>query len=227
MLELILLEDEPIIAEELVEFLGDCGYQVTLASDIATFNQVFEANRHSLAVIDLGLPDGDGLELIQGLRQQGGALGIIAFTARAAVEQKVLGLRIGADHYLTKGCDLDEVAAVINTVVRRLGLQCEAQPWRLVLRSLELWAPNKRGLRLSNQDTLVLEQLMRGASSNVSRRQIVEALGEDWLSYDQRRLDTRIRRLRRKVEQATGLELPLKTLRNNGYCFCARVTVVD
>ncbi|MGZ0786057.1 response regulator transcription factor [Pseudomonas saponiphila] len=227
MLELILLEDEPVIAEELAEFLGDCGYRVTLVGDIAAFTRTFDAKRHSLAVIDLGLPDGDGLELILGLRQQGGTLGIVAFTARAAIEQKVLGLRIGADHYLTKGCDLDELAAVINALVRRLGLQGEAQPWRLATGPRELWAPNQRMLRLSNQDTLVLQALMNGAGSNVSRRQIVEALGEDWLGYDQRRLDTQMRRLRRKVEQATDLELPIKTLRNSGYCFYERVTIID
>lgn len=227
MLELILLEDEPMIAEELAEYLCDCGYRVTLVRDIAAFTKAFDAKRHSLALIDLGLPDGDGLDLIHGLRQQGSTLGIVAFTARAAIEQKVLGLRIGADHYLTKGCDLDELAAVINALVRRLGLQGETQPWRLATGPRELWAPNQRMLRLSNQDTLVLQPLMSSAGCNVSRRKIVEALGEDWLSYDQRRLDTQMRRLRRKVEQATGLELPLKTLRNNGYCFYERVTIID
>jgi len=227
MLELILLEDEPVIAQELVEFLDDCGYQVTHVADIASFNRTFDPQRHNLAVIDLGLPDGDGLELIHGLRNQGSPLGIVAFTARGSIEHKVVGLRIGADHYLSKGCDLDELAAVIDALVRRLGLQREVKPWRLATGPRELWAPNQRVLRLSNQDNLVLQQLMAGAGAHVSRRQIVEALGEDWLSYDPRRLDTQIRRLRRNVEQATGLELPLKTLRNSGYCFYERVIIID
>ncbi len=67
---------------------------------------------------------------------------------------------------------------------------------------------------------------MRRAGEIVSRREIVSALDEDYLTYDQRRLDTQIRRLRRKIEETTGLELPLKTLRNNGYCFYEQVQIV-
>lgn len=225
MLELILLEDEPVMAQELLEFLGDCGYQVTHVCDIAGFTRTFDPECHSLAVIDLNLPDGDGLDLIHDLRKKGGTLGIVAFTARGSAEHKVFGLRIGADHYLAKGCDLDELAAVIDALVRRLGLQFELKPWRLATGPRELWAPNQRALRLSNQDMLVLQRLMAGAGTNVSRRQIVEAIGEDWLKYDQRRLDTQMRRLRRNVKEASGIELPLKTLRNNGYCFYEQVII--
>lgn len=227
MLELILLEDEPVMALELGEFLRDCGYRVTLAIDLAGFDQAFDERRHHLAVLDLGLPDGDGLDLIQALRERGSTLGIVAFTARGATDHKVAGFRVGADHYLAKGCDLDELAAVLEALRRRLGLQREALPWRLEAGPRALHAPNQRVLRLSHQDMLVLKQLMGCAGENVSRRQIVEALGEDWLTYDQRRLDTQVRRLRRNVEQATGLELPLKTLRNNGYCFFERVQIID
>lgn len=227
MLELILLEDEPVMAQELGEFLRDCGYRVTLATDLAGFNLAFDERRHHLAVLDLGLPDGDGLELIQALRERGSTLGIVAFTARGTTDHKVSGFRVGADHYLAKGCDLEELAAVLEALRRRLGLQREASPWRLEAGPRELYAPNQRMLRLSHQDMRVLERLMASAGDNVSRRQVVEALGEDWLTYDQRRLDTQIRRLRRNVEQATGLELPLKTLRNNGYCFYERVQIVD
>lgn len=225
MLPLILLEDEPVMARELGEFLGDCGYAVTLVHDLASFTHAFEPRRHRLAVLDLNLPDGDGLDLIQSLRDQGCALGIVAFSARGSSGQKVQGLRTGADHYLAKGCDLDELAAVLAALVRRLDLQRPPAAWRLDTRPRELRAPNQQVVRLSHQDTLVLHSLMVQACATVSRRQIVDALGEDWLSYDLRRLDTQIRRLRRNVEQATGLELPLKTLRNNGYCFYEPVEI--
>lgn len=225
MIDLILLEDEPVLAEELGEFLGECGYRITITDTLAAFASAYDERRHQLAVIDLGLPDGDGLDLISQLRDTGSKLGIVAFTARGTTEHRVIGLRQGADHYLPKGCDLVELAAVLDALRRRLGLQREALPWRLDLAPRELRAPNQQGVRLSHQDALVLHCLMRNAGGTVSRRDIVKALDEDYLTYDQRRLDTQIRRLRRNVELATGVELPLKTLRNSGYCFYERVQI--
>ncbi|WP_240905346.1 helix-turn-helix domain-containing protein [Bordetella hinzii] len=74
-------------------------------------------------------------------------------------------------------------------------------------------------IALSQQDLQVLRCLMSHAGQNISRRQIIEALGADYLDYDQRRLDTQMRRLRRRVQEASGQQLPVKTLRNSGYCF--------
>lgn len=226
MIDLILLEDEPILARELSEFLGESGYRVTLANSLASFAEAFDEQRHHLAVIDLGLPDGDGLDLIQQLRERGSTLGIVAFTARGSTDHRVTGFRVGADHYLAKGCDLEELTAVLEALRRRLGLQRGGTRWELELASRQLRTPNQQRLRLSHQDMLVLQCLMQRAGDIVSRREIVRALDEDYMTYDQRRLDTQIRRLRRNVEQAAGLELPLKTLRNTGYCFYEKVRIV-
>ncbi|BCG23996.1 response regulator transcription factor [Pseudomonas tohonis] len=226
MIDLILLEDEPILARELSEFLGESGYRVTPANSLASFAEAFDEQRHHLAVIDLGLPDGDGLDLIQQLRERGSTLGIVAFTARGSTDHRVTGFRVGADHYLAKGCDLEELTAVLEALRRRLGLQRGGTRWELELASRQLRTPNQQRLRLSHQDMLVLQCLMQRAGDIVSRREIVRALDEDYMTYDQRRLDTQIRRLRRNVEQAAGLELPLKTLRNTGYCFYEKVRIV-
>jgi DNA-binding response OmpR family regulator len=78
---------------------------------------------------------------------------------------------------------------------------------------------------LSRQDLLVLQCLMRTAGESVSRRQIVQALGADYFDYDQRRLDTQMRRLRRKVQDESGQRLPVKTLRGSGYCFYAPAAI--
>ena len=115
---------------------------------------------------------------------------------------------------------------MLEALRRRLGLQRGGTRWELELASRQLRTPNQQRLRLSHQDMLVLQCLMQRAGDIVSRREIVRALDEDYMTYDQRRLDTQIRRLRRNVEQAAGLELPLKTLRNTGYCFYEKVRIV-
>ena len=228
MTDLILLEDEPILRQELGEFLEDCGYRTDKVASLAEFAASFDPQRHGLAIIDLGLPDGDGLHLIRQLRAGDHRLGIIVLTGRNTTLDKIAGLEGGADHYLDKGCDLDELAATLQSLKRRLELgdqPRQGSEWRLELGPRRLHVPGAPAVALSQQDLLVLESLMSNAGKGVSRQMIVSALDEDYLHYDQRRLDTQMRRLRRKIEEVTGQELPVKTLRNAGYCFYAKAQI--
>lgn len=222
--EVILLEDEPVLRQELGEFLDELGYAPTCVSSLQEFDQRFDPSRHRLAVIDVGLPDGCGLDLIQRLRGDGQKVGIVVFSARQTGADRILGLGMGADHYLGKGCDLDELAATLAALVRRLDLpQPGASPappsWLLEMGPRRLHIPGAQAMSLSQQDLTVLHCLMSQPGENISRRQIIEALGADYLDYDQRRLDTQMRRLRRRVEDLSGQTLPVKTLRSSGYCF--------
>lgn len=226
MLNLLLLEDEPVLRQELSEFLSHCGYHVEAVGSVAEFDACFNPGRHRLAVFDLGLPDGDGLDLIKRLRAADMQLGVVVFTARGSVAQKVRGLYEGADYYLSKTADLEELAASLSALVRRLG-PAQGQVWRLDVGPRQLLPPGHGPIALSHQDFVVLNALMQQAGVAVNRRHIVEALGEDFLSYDQRRLDTQIRRLRRKVSEATGYELSIKTVRNGGYTFYAPALIQD
>lgn len=227
MREVILLEDETVLREEIAEFLAGSGYAVSATASLGAFWQSYDPARHSIAVIDLGLPDGDGLTLIRSLREQGRQLGIVVLTARGATRDRVAGLGDGADYYLAKTADLDELAATLAALSRRLGEPDEAprETWVLELSPRRLLPPGCEPVMLSEQDWVVMQVLMRHAGEIASRHQIVEALGEDYLSYDQRRLDTQMRRLRRKVQEATGLNLPINTARNAGYRFHARALI--
>ncbi len=225
MIEVILLEDEPVLRAELGEFLEQTGYAPQCVASLAEWERHFDARRHRLAVIDIGLPDGSGLALIQRLRQDGQQLGIVVFSAHNTSADRIDGLATGADHYLGKGCDLDELEATLAALARRLGLQSSQARWRLELGPQRLQPPGVPPIALSHQDALVLQCLMRAEGRSVSRRQIVQALGGNVLDYDQRRLDTQMRRLRRKVQEESGQMLPVKTLRGSGYCFYAPAAV--
>ena len=214
-----------MLRAELGEFLEQTGYAPQCVASLAEWERHFDARRHRLAVIDIGLPDGSGLALIQRLRQDGQQLGIVVFSAHNTSADRIDGLATGADHYLGKGCDLDELEATLAALARRLGLQSSQARWRLELGPQRLQPPGVPPIALSHQDALVLQCLMRAEGRSVSRRQIVQALGGNVLDYDQRRLDTQMRRLRRKVQEESGQMLPVKTLRGSGYCFYAPAAV--
>jgi len=219
MAQIILLEDERILREDLTEFLAGCGHRVQAVGSIAEFDHEFVPGRHIIAILDLGLPDGDGMDIIAHLRRDNLRLGIIVLTARISTRDKVAGLQSGADHYLTKTADLDVLAAVVDSLARRLDLGGVSGDWMLDDVKRELIAPGLPPIELSAQDYTVLKVIFDGHGRSVSKKAIVAALGEDFLTYDLRRLDTQINRLRRKVQEATGTDLPLRTLRNEGYQF--------
>lgn len=226
MIDLIFLEDDPILGAELTEFLAEIGYRVTFVTTLAEFDAAFEPGLHRLAVIDVGLPDGSGFSLIQHLRESGESLGVVVFSARSTTLDKIEGLGIGADYYLPKGCDLAELSATLEALCRRLDLAPNEPHWRLELGPRRLQLPDGTTVSLSQQDLLVLHCLMETPGESISRRQIIQALGGDYLSYDQRRLDTQMRRLRRKVLENGGQPLPVNTVRNGGYCFYAKTQVM-
>jgi len=221
---IILLEDERLLREDLTEFLVKQGHSVQAVGSIAEFESGFVPGRHIIAILDLGLPDGDGMDVIASLRRDNLRLGIIVLTARMAIRDKVAGLQSGADHYLTKTIDVDILAATVEALARRLDLGGVSGDWVLDSAKKQLVAPGLPPIELSAQDYTVLKAIFDGQGKSVSKKTIVAALGEDYLSYDLRRLDTQINRLRRKVVEATGADLPLKTLRNEGYQFCGAVT---
>ena len=222
MASVILLEDEPVLREELAEFLQTQGHVVSASATVAEFMQLFQPEKHQVAVIDRGLPDGDGMDMILSMRRNGLRLGIIILTARASSLDKVDGLVGGADHYISKTVDLGELAATIASLVRRLELQ-EQPRWLLQGSPRQLVPPGQEPIALSTQDYLVLKALAGGG--DVTREAIVQALGGDYFDYDQRRLDTQMRRLRRKVDEACALELPVSTLRGVGFRFHAPIEV--
>lgn len=223
---LILLEDEPILRHELTGFLQTEGWHVEAVASIKDFGQRYDAMLHRIAIIDLTLPDGDGMELIRQLRAQGNPLGIMVLTARGGSADRLTGLADGADYYISKIADLDEIAITLKALLRRLDLIPPRESIWLLERGLrQLTPPGHNAIPLSQQDFLVLNALMSDSGRVVSRKDIIVALGEDFLQYDQRRLDTQMRRLRRKVEEAANISLPVNTIRNTGYYFFAPATL--
>lgn len=211
------MEDEEVLRAEVGDFLCELGYRVDLATTCAEFEKLFDRSRHKVAILDLVLTDGSGLDLIKSIRKEGLLTGIVVVTARAGVRHRVDGLGVGADHYLCKPFDLSELAATVSALSRRLGTGDAPAEWVLDTLRCQLIPPGKAAIALSGASYIVLRTIVAGAGERVSRRAIVEALGEDYLQYDLRRLDSQIHYLRKLVFNACGLEVPFRASRGQGY----------
>lgn len=219
-LRVLLVEDERDLREEVVAALNDLGFQ---SEGCADASQLYSKLAHApdpwdIVVLDIGLPDEDGLTVARTLRRDTN-LGIVMFTARGEVSQRVMGLEGGADAYMVKPVDLRELAATLRGVARRL---TPAKPpcWRLEDNDWFLSAPNSKTVELTAPERTCLGLLLSRAGVEVSREALVTALaGKAVAAYDPHRLDMLVHRLRAKVSAATGLTLPVKAVRGAGYVF--------
>ena len=118
-MKLLLLEDDDLLAESLAESLKDNGYRVDLASSLKAAKSLMATEHYVLAILDLGLPDGSGLELLSQWRKEGHDLPVLILTARDTWEDKVVGLEGGADDYLTKPFHEGELLARLKALLRR------------------------------------------------------------------------------------------------------------
>jgi len=122
-MRILLVEDDPMIGEAVSTALKDAAYAVDWVQDGARASNILELGEHQAVLLDLGLPKRDGLEVLRRLRQSGNRLPVIVITARDGVEERILGLDLGADDYLVKPFDVQELLARMRAVIRRHGGQ--------------------------------------------------------------------------------------------------------
>lgn len=215
---LVLLEDEVELREEIAAFLQKRGWKVSQAGSLAQFLPL--AAQADIAVIDVMLPDGTGFDAANRLRKERPGCGIVMLTARGETQDKLHGLNGGADHYLVKPVKLLEFDAILRALSRRV-----VSNWWLDRQASTLVAPAGARLAVSSNESKLLEMLALHPTQPVDRRQIAEGFGFDWLSYDERRLETMVSRLRQRWRSESGSELPLKTAHRKGYTFAAPIAL--
>lgn len=217
MAKLLLLEDEAELREELADFLRARGWDVLEAGSVAQSLPLLA--QVDMAVCDVMLPDGSGFDVVSRLREHYPACGVVLLTALGTTQNMVAGLQQGADHYLVKPVNLLQLDATLHALARRVGVV----GWRLDRAFRSLLAPGLPAFELSAGEWSLLEVLTAAGGEPVSRRTIVDAQGHDWFTYDQRRLDTLVSRLRQRWREHAGGELPLKTVHGAGYALTVSV----
>jgi DNA-binding response OmpR family regulator len=178
---------------------------------------MIEAEQPSTVVLDLGLPDGDGTELIQWIRRSGLDLPILVLTARDSLEDTVQGLDLGADDYMTKPFRLPEVTARLRALVRRCHAKSEPllKAGRLTLDPAQRLAwVGEAALELSPKEWTVLEQLMLAAPKVVPKFRLLEQISSWDKDITPNSVEVHVSRIRQKLP---GSGVVVRTLRGLGY----------
>jgi len=218
-MRLLVVEDDPKLATALRQGLGENGYTVDLANDFAAgLSRALERSYDAL-LLDLMLPGGDGLELLRRLRQRGRPTPVLVLSARSRVSDRVRGLDLGADDYLPKPFDFDELLARLRAITRR-----PASAPVAVLRAADLALdPARRRVRrsgrpveLTSREFALLEFLMRRKGLVVTRAMILSHVWQTDYDAGSNIVDVYVNYLRRKLENDDSPKL-IHTVRGVGY----------
>jgi two-component system copper resistance phosphate regulon response regulator CusR len=215
------VEDDLPIREFLDRSLTEAGYQVDAAKDAAEGEWLGIEGIHDALLVDLNLPDMDGLDLIARLRSQGSSAPVLILSARRSVDDRVRGLEQGGDDYLTKPFALAELLARLRNLLRRSG-QSATEATRLRVADLELdliRREARRGgelLQLTLQEFSLLEYLCRNAGRVVTRTMILDHVWRMRIDTATNVVDVHIYRLRSKVDP-DGKRPLIQTTRGVGY----------
>ncbi|MBX9756212.1 MAG: response regulator [Pseudomonadaceae bacterium] len=220
-MKILLVEDEQLLRHHLCVRLAESGYVVDAVADAEEALYSAQEFHHELAIIDLGLPGMSGLDLIRALRSRGQKLPILILTARGSWQDKVEGLGAGADDYVVKPFQFEELEARLNVLLRRAAgfvhAAISSGPLRLDLNRKQAFA-NEQPLALTAYEYRLLEYLMHHQQQVIAKERLMEQLYNDDAEHDSNVIEVLIGRLRRKLSAACDLQ-PIETVRGQGYLF--------
>ena len=220
---ILVVEDEPDLLEALVSYLNMEGMCAAGVSSIADAERWMAIHPFDILLLDLGLPDGDGLSWLKSLTSIHNK-GVIITTARSDALSRISGVRAGADVYLIKPVLPEEIVSLIHNLMRRLKGQVSLM-WSLDEKGWQLLAPDGRSLKLTHSENIVLKRLAQSSGQAIPKEEIAMSLGHNPEHYDFRRLEILIRRLRNKAKETLGMNLPLETAPRLGYAFTSNLQV--
>lgn len=228
-MRILLVEDEPNAARMLAKGLREEAYAVDVVGDGESAFELAQLNDYDLIILDVMLPQKDGFQVCRDLRTAGLAVPVLMLTARDAVEDRVEGLDSGADDYLVKPFEFEELLARVRALLRRKpALYSEV----MVVADLSVDIRARRVARggkeldLTGKEFALLEYLVRHAGKVIGRAEISEHVWDQ--SYDpfSKVIDVFIQRLRRKIDEGHHVKL-IRTRRGEGYVLTAGEGVAD
>ncbi|MFM2067660.1 MAG: hypothetical protein RLZZ584_2569 [Pseudomonadota bacterium] len=214
-MRILLAEDDPLLGDGLRAGLRQLGFLVDWVRDGQAAERELRGGGHAAAVLDLGLPLKDGLDVLADIRRAGLTLPVLVLTARDAVPERIRGLNLGADDYVVKPVDLDELAARLRAQIRR----AHGQPQELLTAQDVVLDPaahtvTRAGqpVQLSVREFGLLQALMLGAGRVLSREQLEQQVYGWGQEVESNAVEVHVHHLRRKL----GSSL-IQTVRGVGY----------
>lgn len=214
-MRLLLIEDDTMVGRALRQGLGDAGFTVDWVMDGRAAERALGNGVYDLALLDLGLPGQDGMAVLTGLRTRGDAIPVLIVTARDAVADRIAGLNAGADDYVLKPFDLDELIARVRALLRRHAgggsplLECG----QLILDPLKRLVSLKgEPVNLSAREFALLETLMQRPGAVLSREQLEDSIYGWTKEIGSNAVEVHLHKLRRKLGADT-----IRNVRGVGY----------
>ncbi len=222
-MRILLVEDEAELAQALAAALRQNQAVVDVAGSLREAQDAVLAGQHEVIVLDRGLPDGDGLGLIEFLRASGIATAVLVLTAMADISERVLSLDGGADDYLAKPFSMDELMARVRALARRPALRANPVTALARLRFDHLQRQahvDAQSLLLTRRELLVLEALLEQRGRTVLRESLHDRVYGQEGDIHSNALDTHVSRLRSKLDKS-GAQVEIHAIRGVGYLLCA------
>jgi two-component system OmpR family response regulator len=231
---ILVIEDDADIRRMIAEFLQQSGYRVQTARGGGELDRILEVSRIDLLILDIGLPQEDGLSLCRRIRTFS-SVPIIMLTARGSELERVTGLETGADDYLTKPFSPHELLARIRALLRRVQSAPRAPRekhystlsfagWRIDLRARRLQSSDGTAIALTRGEFELLVAFCEHPKRILSREQLADLTRSKAVGPWERSIDLQVSRLRRKIEHDPKDPLLVQTVRAGGYIFTAEVS---
>lgn len=217
-MRILIIEDEPKIAQFTAQVLGGMSYVTDLAPTSEEGRKHFNTIEYDLVILDIKLPDGDGLELCKEFKRTRANIPILMLTTLSQIYDKVRGLDSGADDYMTKPFSVEEFSARVRALLRRhqekgMTLQCADLSLDLVKREA---IRDGKSIKLTTKEFGLLEYLLRNIGRPLSRAQIAQHVWDLHFDPESNIVDAYVKQLRKKIDSAHDRKL-IKTIVGLGY----------